>query len=433
MDKELTEDRKFTVDVSSPGGCKRVLAIHVPEEELERERRLVIRELRRELKVPGFRKGKVPEGYITKNYAGAIESDAVRNLLPEVFEQAVIREGLHPLGEPSFENLKTGEGDGLRLEAHIEVRPEITVEGYRDVRVEATRQEVTDERVNHTLEHMREHMASYQDVDRAATASDYLVIDYAPYGDDGAPDESARQSQYPVALDSEQLLEEFKTGLVGMQKGEEKDITVSYPGDFSDEELAGKTKKFHVKVVEIKEKLMPELNDQFARRMDEKFATLLELKVQIRKDLEQEEDRRYQHEVQEKIIDQIIAKNTFDVPEVMVNNYLSSILEEDRKRRPQVEDEDKRVDEVSEAYRPAAERTIRKYFIMDAVRRQEGLELSESDIEARIQELADSSRHSEEEIRTALRNPETRRSFEDELLDRKVMDLLRSSADIKAA
>jgi trigger factor len=433
MDKELTEDRKFTVNVSSPGGCKRVLEFHVSEEELERERRAVIRELRRDLRVPGFRKGKVPESYITKNYAGAIESDAVRNLLPVVYEQAIMKEGLHPLGEPNFENLKAEEGEGLRMEAHIEVRPEVTLEGYKDIKVEAARQEVTDERVNATLDQMREHMATYQDVSRASTATDYLVIDYAPYGDDGAPDESARQSEYPVDLGSEHLLEEFRTGLVGKNKGDETDITVSYPADFSDEELAGNTKKFQVKVVEVKEKLLPELNDQFAARLDEKFATMLELKVQIRKDLESEEDRKYQHEVQEKIIDQIIAKNQFDVPEVMVNNYLASLVEEDKKRRPEVEDEEKRVEEISEAYRQAAERTIRKYFIIDAVRNQEGLELTPTDIEARIQELADTSQHSEEEIRTALANPETMRSFQGELLDRKVMDLLRSSADIKAA
>jgi len=433
MDKELTEDRKFTVSVSSPGGCKRVLEIHVPEEELERERKAVIRELRRELRVPGFRKGKVPEGYVTKNYAGAIESDAVRNLLPVVYEQAVVNEGLHPLGEPNFENLKAEEGDGLSLEAHIEVRPEVTVDGYKSVKIEAVRQEVTDERVNATLDQMREHMATYQDVSREATATDYVVIDYAPYGDDGALDEAARQSEYPVALDSEHLLGEFRTGLVGMNKGDEKDITVSYAADFSDEELAGQTKKFQVKVVEVKEKLLPELGDHFASRLDEKFATLLELKVQIRKDLESEEDRRYQHEVQERILDQIIMKNTFDVPEVMVNNYLASLVEEDRKRRPEVEDEEKRVEEISEAYRQAAERTIRKYFIIDSIRKQEGLELNPSDIEARIQELADSSQHSEDEIRAALRNPETMRSFEGELLDRRVMDLLRSSADIKAA
>ena len=202
MDKELTEDRKFTVNVSSPGGCKRVLEIHVPEEELERERKAVIRELRRDLRVPGFRKGKVPETYITKNYAGAVESDAVRNLLPVVYEQAVMKEGLHPLGEPNFENLKAGEGDGLRMEAHIEVRPEVTLEGYKDVRVEAAREEVTDERVNATLKQMREHMATYQDVSREATATDYVVIDYAPYGDDGAPDEAPGRVSTRWPLDS---------------------------------------------------------------------------------------------------------------------------------------------------------------------------------------------------------------------------------------
>ena len=433
MDRELAPDRKFTVEVTSPGECKRVLAIKVPEEELAREREVITQELRQELRVPGFRRGKVPLGFVAKNYADVIRSDAVRNLLPHVYEMAVMQEGLYPLGEPQFENLVTEEGDGLAFEAHFEVRPEVEIKGYDSVKVEVARTEISDEKVAETLEHLRERMAVYSDVDRAATSSDYVTIDYAPYLDNGEIDEPARQKGHPVDLSSEQLMPEFRTGLVGMQKDEEKDIAVAYPDDFPDEALRGKSRKLHATVVAVKEKLLPELDDAFAVRVDAKFDSVDALRNRIREDLESEEGRRFEHEVNEKIIAELIERNPFEVPEVMVRNYLTSLMEEDRRRRPNVEDEAKREQEIGELFREAAIRSIKKYVIVDAVRRQEKVELSEADIEARVSKLAESTGRPADEIREHLKHPDHRRSFENELLDEKVYDLLRENVEIQAA
>ena len=435
MEEELTGQdtggRKFAVTVTSEGQCKRVLAIDIPEEEVARERELITEKLRRELKVPGFRKGKVPTSFVEKNYADVIHGDAVRNLLPQVYEEAVERENLHPLGEPHFDDFQTDPGQGIKATATIEVRPEIEVRGYEDVTVEAEKREIGAADVAATLQDIRERMSTLETVDRAAESSDFLTIDYVPYLESGEFDEKARQTNYPVELGSENLFEEFRVGLVGKKAGDETEIEVKYPDDFPDKALAGGTKKFQVKVVEVKEKLLPEADDAFAKRLNSEVESIDELKERIQKDLAHEEEHRFEHDVEEKVIDQLIAHNEFEVPEVMVQNYLASVLEEDRRRRPQVDDEAAREKEVRELFRDAAVRSIKKYFIMAAIAKQEKIEPTEADKEARIAKLSENSGQSVDEVKNYLNHPERRRSFESDLADRKVLEFLRGRARVK--
>jgi trigger factor len=437
MEKDLAEnigeDRKFAVTVTADGQCKRVLSIEIPEEEVARERELIIQKLRKELKVPGFRRGKVPLEFVKKNYAEVVQGDAVRNLLPLVYDEAIQQEHLHPLGEPQFDNLQTDEGTGIKADAIIEVRPEVEVKGYDKVPVEAEKKDIGDAEVQATLSDLQERLATYEPVEREAQSSDYLTIDFAPYLESGEINEKARQSNYPVELSSENLFEEFKVGLVGLKPGDETDLDVKYPGDFPDKEMAGNARKFHAKIVEVKEKLLPEIDDAFAKRLNEEVESLDDLKTRIKSDLVSEEDHRYEHDIEEKVIDQLIAQNSFDVPGIMVENYLASVVEEDRRRRPKVPDENQRIQEVRELFGDAAVRSIRKYFIMDAVRKQEKIELGESDIEERIKVLAENAGKPVEEVREYLNEPERRRSFESDLLDRTVLGFLRGKARVKDA
>jgi trigger factor len=425
-------ERSFTVSVAQPSQTRRVLSVQVPAEELEKERAAVLEEMRRQIRVPGFRKGKVPAGFIQKNYADAIQSDAVRNLLPDVYEQALHRENLHPLGEPAFENVKLAEG-GVTFDVQIDVRPEVELQGYEKVTVDVPRRSITDQDVDQAVESLRERLAAFDTVTRPAATGDHLIIDYVPLADDGTPEEKSRAKAYPVALGSDSLLAEFREGLAGMKAGDEKEIRVKYPADFGDERVAGSERTFQVKVSEVKEKLLPELDDNFAKRVDETSGTLLELKLRIRKQLEAEEDNRHRREVDEKIIDTIIEGNPFEVPEVMVENYLDSLVDEDRRQQGQSTIDPEREKEIRELFRTSAVRMIQKYFVMDAVRRQEKIELSADDVNQRIQLLAQGLGKSPEEIRQMVSHPERRRGFESDLVEEKTMRFLREHAVVKSA
>jgi trigger factor len=423
-------ERKFTVKVSKPDQCRRVLSIEVPLEEVEREEGEIFRKLKSDLKIPGFRQGKVPAGYIRKNYADVIHSDAVRNLLPEVYEQALIRERIAPLGDPKFENLRAEKGEGITVEVTVEVRPEITIKNYKNIGIVAEKREIGEEDVDRALENLRERMSTFKVVDRPVGAKDFVVVDYAPM-ENGERIESKALKNYPVDMSSGGLLADFKAGIEGMRAGEEKEITVRYPDDFPEEDLAGRERRFHVSVREVKEKVLPGIDDEFVKQLGAGFASVAELRERIRADLVEEERKRYEHEVEEKVIDQIISREPFDVPETMVENYLASIIEEDRKRRPNVPSEEDREREIRKLYRDSAVRTVKKYFIIEAIKKQENVVVSEDEVNARIEEIAGEGEQKDEVV-AYLKHPQRRSRIENELADEKVLNLLRESADIKS-
>jgi trigger factor len=408
-----------------------VLSFQVPAEEMEKERTAVLAELRRELRIPGFRKGKVPAAYIEKNYADVIATDAVRNMLPVVYEQGLARERLHPLGDPTFQNVEFAEG-GLKFEAAIEIRPELVLKGYDRISVEAGRREVADQDVENAVGTLRERFAVYETANRPATSTDTVVLEYVPLDANGAPEEAARVKDYAVSLASEALLDEFRVGLVGMKTGDEKTITVVYPADFGASELAGTSRSFSVRLAEVKEKLLPELDDAFATRIDPSSASLLDLRLKIRKELEAEEETRFKRDVDDKVMDAVIANNEFEVPEVMIVNYLESLVEEDQRHHGGTADE-ARAAEIRQLFRPAAERAIRRYFILDALKRQESLAVTAADMDARIRAMAQHVGRSEEDVRRALEQPGRRRGLESDLLDEKAMAFLRERTTVKPA
>jgi len=430
MNEELARDRKFTVAQSTPSQCVRVLTIEVPEEEMQREREAVARQLRRDLRVPGFRRGKVPMAYVEKNYGDVIQGDAVRNLLPAVYEEAVAREGLRPLAEPRFERLKAERGEGLRVEARVEIRPEVRIAGYESARVQVPRRPVGDAQVDEALQGLREGMATYVAVDRPSVTTDYMIIDYAPRLKSGQIDEKAWQRGYPVDLSGESLLEEFRTGLVGTTAGQSLDLQVHYPSDFPEASLAGKERTFHVEVKEVKEKLLPELDAGFASRVVEGVTSLDGLRERVREDLNQREAHRFAHEVEERVVDQLIATNPFEVPRVMVDNYLASLIEEDRQRRRRPDDAD-RDQEILRAFEETAVRAVKRYFVLEAVRKQEGIAATEEDVAERIASLAASTGQPVADLEAYFRHPERRRSLESEIVDRKVLNFLRDRADVQ--
>ena len=426
----MTEDRKFTVTVTRPSGCKRVLSIEIPKEEVEKEEAHLLAELTRDLKVPGFRKGRVPSKYIEKNYAEAIHEDAVRSLLPAVYEDALVKEGITLIGEPKFENLKAKKGENISVDVEVEIRPEIHLKDYVGVEVGVENKTIGDRDVDETIERIRGQRAVFIVVERPAKEGDLLIIDYAPVLPSGELDTKSAVRNYPVDLTSESLLPEFREGLRGMEVKGEKDIEVHYADDFPEKPLAGVRRTYRVTMKEIKEMRLPDVNDDFARGLGKQFADLAALRLQIKTDLESEEEKRRRHDAEEKIVDRVIASNPFDVPDTMIENYLATIIEQDRRRRPNVPDEAEREREIREHFHAAASRTIKKFLVLETVRNQEHIEVAPEELDASIDELSKSGGEKAEEVKAYFRNPERRRSFENEMLDKKAMDFLRDKAVI---
>jgi trigger factor len=270
-------------------------------------------------------------------------------------------------------------------------------------------------------------------VDRESRADDYLIIDLAPVLESGEINEKEMMPNYPVDLSSGSLFEEFQEGLLGMNIGDEKRITVHYPEGFPDKKRAGTDTTFHVSLREIKERVLPDMDDEFAAKIAEDIETLDELKERVRKDLLEEEDRRFDREVEEKMIDRIIEKNSFEVPDIMVENYLTSLIEEDRKKRPNVASEEEREREIRKIFHEMAVRNVKKYFILLALKKQGDFTVAADELEKKIDEIIKSSGEKAEEVKAYFKQEKPRNNLESQLEDEKVFLYLRENAVIKGA
>ncbi|MFH1755019.1 MAG: trigger factor [Candidatus Latescibacterota bacterium] len=437
MDDELTQkstkERKFTVSISSPSECKRMLSIEVTAEELRKEEAVILQKYRKELKVPGFRQGKVPSRFIEKNYGDAIHSDAVQNLLPVVYDEALRDNDISPLGEPKFENMKTDEEGKVSVDITVEVAPKVTVSGYENLEIDVTKKEIGEAETQEVLDKLREGFATLKAVEREARPDDYLVIDLAPLLESGEINEKEIMKNYPVDLSSGSLFEEFQEGLLGMTLGDEKNITVHYPESFPDPKRSGKDTTFHVSLREIKEKVLPDIDDEFAKKLGAEVDGLESLKDRIRKDLIAEEEKRYEREIEEKMIDRIIEKNSFEVPDIMVENFLTSLIEEDRRKRPSVESEAEREREIRKIFHEMAVRNVRKYFILIALKKEKDFSVSAGELEDKINEIVDNSGEKAEEVTAYFKQKKPRTNLESQLQDEKVFSFLRENAVVKGA
>jgi trigger factor len=437
MDEELTakssKDQKFTVTVDSPSQCKRVLSIEIEAEEVQKEEAKILQKYRKELKVPGFRKGKVPARYIEKNYGSVIHGDAVQNLLPAFYEEALAEHKLAPLGDPKFENMDTDSEGKVSVDVVFEVAPKVEISGYENLEVEVKKKEVGDKEIQEVLDKIREGFATLTVVDRESKPEDYLIIDLAPVLDSGEINEKEIMRNYPVDLSAGSLFEEFQEGLLGMKIGDEKQITVHYPENFPDKERAGTDTTFHVSLREIKEKVLPDIDDEFAKKIGEDIESLDALKQRIHKDLVAEEDTRYDREIEEKMIDLIIEKNPFEVPDIMIDNYLTSLIEEDRKKRPNVASEEEREREIRKIFREMAARNVKKYFILIALKKQRDFSVEAEEVENKINEIAESSGDKAEEVKEYFKQGKPRTNLESQIQDEKVFSFLRENAVIKGA
>jgi trigger factor len=437
MDEELTgntdKERKFTANVTSPGPCKRILSIEIAAEEIGREEAKILQRYRKELKIPGFRQGKVPARYIEKNYGEAIHDIAVQNLLPGIYEGALKEHRLVPLGDPKFENMQTDSQGQVSVDVVFEVSPKVEITGYENLEIEVENRDVGDREIQEVLEKIQEGYATLKVVDRESREGDYLIIDLAPVLESGEINEEEMMRNYPVDLSSGSLFEEFQEGLLRMRIGDEKRITVHYPEGFPDKKKAGTQTTFYVSLREIKEKVLPDINDEFAKKIAEDIENLDELKKRIHKDLIEEEERRLDREIEDKMIDRIIEKNPFEVPEIMVDNYLTALIEEDRKKRPHVASEEEREREIRKIFHDMAVRNVKKYFILLALKKQRDFTVAAEELENKINEIVESSGEKSEEVRAYFKQEKPLSNLRSQLQDEKVFSFLRENAVIKGA
>lgn len=411
------------VNVTSEKYFKKTLEIEVSQEEVDSRFEATVSKYRTKAKIPGFRAGKVPLELIKSTFEQAIQEDVLNQLVPEAYEKALQETKLSPIGYPILKEINLKPGQPLTFKAEIELKPEIEVADYLNIEIEAEEIKFKPENIQEVLNNLRENQAEFVVVDKPASEGDYLIVDLV----EKIELNKSKEKKFPnqtVELNSKVLLKEFYDNLVGLKSGQEKDFQVNYPADYVAKSLASKKVNYKVKIREVKEKVLPEVNDEFAKRVGN-YQNLAELKAKISENLEKNVEQQNRNNRKTLLISKIVEKNAFEVPEAYINSYLA-VLIRDFKRKYKNVDEEK----IREEYRPVGINQIRWEFIYHKIAEKEHITVKEEEIGDRIEKFAEAQKIELKQAQQFLEKTNQVKQIYDSILEEKVLDLLLSRAKI---
>ncbi len=395
---------------------RREIQVEVPAEIVARETDKVIQDMQRMARLPGFRRGKVPPTVIRTRFAEEIKSEVIDHLIPRYFRQEAEKQKLVPVSQPRVTDLHLHEGEPLRFKATFEVMPEIEVSGYQDIRIEKPDTSVSDQEAEDSLTQLREQHATYTAIEGSTLGDgDYAQVSFTgkPKHSAGGAEDAPGASEKPVHVDDVMVevggtntVREFSDNLRGAAPGDTRTFEVSYPADFSDQRLAGKTFEYSVTVKGIKQKQLPELNDEFAKQIGD-FKSIEEVRQKIREGLEHEKKHAVERQGKEKLIDELISRHSFDVPESLVEHQVDVRLERGLRAlaaQGMKAEDMKKMDfnRLRAGQREAATREVKASLLLDRIADAENIEVSDEEIDREIRAVAEQSKQSPEAVRARL-------------------------------
>ena len=397
-----------TVEAKKQDGVKREISVEIPAEEVSREMEKIIQKYQKVARLPGFRSGHVPASIIRQRFKEDLKSDVVEALVPRYFRKETEKQGMIPVSQPRVTDLHIHDGEPLRFKASFEIMPDIAVEGYKELRADHAEIVVKDDEVEAAVNNVREQHATYTSVEGRSLADG----DFAQASMDGKPKQDDGTSQ-PVHMD-EVLIEiggkntvpEFTEHLRGANAGDEREFEVSYPEDVADKRLAGKTFVYTVKIQAIKQKNLPELNDDFAKELGE-FTSLEQVRKQIRENMEAERKQDAEREAKNKLVAELVKRNDFEVPESLVDQQIDLRLERGLRalaaQGMKMEDLKKMdLPRLRAGQRDQAVHDVKSSLLLERVAELEKIDAGEDELNHEIQALAQQTKQTPEAVRARL-------------------------------
>jgi trigger factor len=371
------------------------LEIQISSDEFDKAQDAAFRKLVRSAKIPGFRPGKVPRKIFENTYGTATIMDrALEDLVPEKYAEAVKEHAIEPLARPEMEMLPEEEGQPMRFKAVVAVRPPIEPAPYEGIEVEDVPEKAGDDDLDQALETMRKNAATLIPVDRPVQLGDTATIDYAGQID-GVPFDGGTATGQQAEIAEERFIPGFASGIVGMNAGETREINVKFPDEYGATELAGKDATFTITVHEIKEPELPELDDEFAKRVSQ-HQTLAELKEEVRGRLDGVAAQKARRAISTELLDKLVAANDFPLPQVLVEREIDGLLDESRQYIARMgiswdeylKQSEKSEEQIRADFREEAERRVKTTLLIEEIAKREKIETSPADLEAELGALA---------------------------------------------
>jgi trigger factor len=386
---------------------KREISVEVPAAEVQRETDALIQKYQKLARLPGFRKGHVPPSIIRQRFAEDIKTEVVETLVPRYFRQEADKQGLVPVSQPRVSDLRIHDGEPLRFKASFEVLPAIEVSGYKELRADKPVIEVTDEEVNQALNHLQEQHAAFDAIEgRPAADGDFAQVSLDGKPKEGTEGQPVHMDDVLVEIGGKNTMPEFNEHLRGASPGDERTFEVKYPDDTEDQRLAGKTFDYTVKVLSLKRKNLPELNDAFAKELGD-FTGIEDAKKRVRENMEAEKKHTAEHEAKDKLVAELVKRNEFEVPEAMVDRQIDVRLERGLRAlaaqgmRPE---DMKKMDlnRLRAGQREQAVQEVKASLLLDRVADLEKIEVGDEEIDREIEALATQTKQTSEAVRARL-------------------------------
>jgi trigger factor len=405
-----SKDRTSQESTSKESATKREIAIEIPVADVNRQTEALIQKYQKVARIPGFRRGHVPASIIRQRFSEEIKTDMVEALIPRFFRQEAERLSLHPVSQPRVTDMHLHEGEPLRFKAAFEVLPEIKLEGYKELRVEKPEIAVSEADVEQAITDLRERHASFNPVEGRTLADG----DFAQVSLDGNPKTEGTSGEgQPVHMDEvlveiagKNTMPEFTENLRGTNAGDERTFDVNYPADTEDKRLAGKTFSYAVKVQGIKQKSLPELNDEFAKQMGE-FQTMDDVRKAIREQMEAERRHEAEHAAKEKLVGQLIERNEFEVPDSLIEQQIDIRLERGLRAlaaQGLTAEQMKKMDlnRLRVGQREQAIHDVKAALLLERVAEEENVQVSDEELNHELEGLAKQSKQTSESVRARL-------------------------------
>ncbi len=425
---------QVTVEDAKPS--KKKLEIKVEPERIKEKKDEIVKEIRKTAKIKGFRKGKVPKEIILKTYKNEIENDLKRELMAEAYEFAVQDKKIETVSDPVFTSVKFDESEGLSFTATVDVKPVFELKEYKGIEIIAKPIEVKEEDIENVLNQLRDAFATLEEKeDGVLEEGDIAVLDIKTFTKDtNYPISEFGGENLNVEIGKKQLIEEIENEIIGMKAGETKRIEASFDDDYPLRALKGKNVVFEVKLKSIKRKKLPELNDEFAQKINKEFKTyedlLNDIKERLKKNKEMEEKERQKDEILEKLLE----LHDFELPESLVNQETNQMIMEYVKNmyymgvdvsadqfKPQV---------LREKFEPEARRRVKATFILLEIAKKEGLDVSTEEINQVISQHANAQRKTFEELYKEYQEKNVLPLIQMEILGDKALDFVYENAKI---
>jgi trigger factor len=437
---------KLEVVVTDVSQCKKDLAVEVAAEEVKAQFDKAYDAYARYVKVPGFRPGRVPRGVIKQRFSKEVKDEVIGELLPHALQHAVVDHKLRVIGEPRLNDVSVSEGEPLKFNVSIEVLPEFELQEYKGLKATKRVPRVTEEDVERVIERWRENAVEFVPVeDRPSQDGDFVSVNLVGkyFQAEGQAEGEAPQAHeqedlkadgVEIELGGEGVQQEFNENLRGVKPDDVREFRVAYPEDFNSKGLAGKTLDFTATVAAVRQKELPELDDDFAQDFGE-YETLQEMRDKVRENLAKNAEEQAESKLRDNLLEQILSGYDFEVPSILVEQQAQDRVREFaymlmRSGMPPQSVKDMNWEEQMNSARVQAVRDVRSAMVVSQIGEAEGVEVSPDEIDAEIERMAESTGETAEQLKARLTREEAVSSIENRLRYQKSLDAVVRNAEI---